>query len=143
MANGGALLSGAYFDVSMLGPGAVLTGEFISVSGLGMDADYEVYAEGGSGYPRYFFKNTRPRHLVLEQGVLTCADGMSMLMTMVTQGISVPMAGAVILRDSFGTSVREWSIAGAHLVRYEGPQLDSNRVNLAVNRIEFLYNGCV
>ena len=143
MAVGGKLLSGAYFDVSLYGTGAALTGEFTSVFGLGMEADYEVYTEGGSEYPRFFFRNTKSRHLVLEQGVLTGVDGMSLLMTMVTQGMSVPMAGAVILRDSFGTPVREWTIVGAHLIRYEGPRLDSNQVNLAVNRIEFLYNGCV
>lgn len=143
MTTDGGLLSGAYFDVSLYGTGAALTGEFTSVFGLGMEADYDVYTEGGSGYPRYFFKNTRPRHLVLEQGVLTNTDGMSLLMVMVNQGMSVPMAGFVILRNSFGEPVREWSIAGAHLMRYEGPRLDSNHVHLAVNRIEFLYNGCV
>ena len=143
MATENSLLSGAYFGVSLYGTGVELSGEFTSVFGLGMEADYDVYTEGGSGYPRYFFKSARPRHLVLEQGVVTKIDGMSLLMTMINQGMSIPLAGFVILRDSFGTPVREWTIAGAHLTRYEGPRLDSNQVHLAVNRIEFLYNGCV
>ena len=60
-------ISGAYFDVLLVGVGALLAGGFTSVSGLGMEADYEVYTEGGSNYPRFFFKNTKPQRLVLEQ----------------------------------------------------------------------------
>ena len=59
-------LSGSYFDVLLIGTGAVLAGGFASVSGLDMEADYEIYTEGGSNYPRYFFKNVKPQHLVLE-----------------------------------------------------------------------------
>ena len=67
-------ISGAYFDVALIGTGAALTGGFQSVSGLGMEVEYEVYTEGGSNYPRFFFKNTKPGILVLEQGVVTSVD---------------------------------------------------------------------
>lgn len=137
------LLAGTHFDVVLAGVGAVIIGGFTSVSGLGMEADYEVYNEGGSSYPRYFFKTAKPRTLVLEQGVLTSIDGVSLLMTMVNQGMSVPLAGTIVMQDSFGVPMREWTIVGAHLMRYEGPQLDSNQVSMAVNRMELLYNGCV
>lgn len=137
------MLAGTHFHVALAGPGAALVGGFTSVSGLGMEADYEVYSEGGSSYPRYFFKSVKPRHLVLEQGIVTSVDGMSLLMMMVNLGMSIPMTGAVVLQDSFGMPVREWTVVGAHLIRYEGPQLNSNQVELAVNRIEFMYNGCV
>ena len=66
----GVALSGAYFDVMLIGTGAVLSGGFLSVSGLDMEVDYEVYTEGGSNYPRFFFKNTKPQVLVLEQGAV-------------------------------------------------------------------------
>ena len=72
-------ISGAYFDVLLVGVGALLAGGFTSVSGLGMEADYEVYTEGGSNYPRFFFKNTKPQRLVLEQGVITTIDSVSLL----------------------------------------------------------------
>ena len=61
---------------------------------------------------------------------------------MVNLGMSVPLAGTVMLRDSFGSVMRVWNIAGAHLVRYVGPRLDSNQPSLAVSRIELMYNGC-
>ena len=50
-------LSGSYFEVMLVGTGAVLAGGFASVSGLDMEVDYEVYTEGGSSYPRFYFNN--------------------------------------------------------------------------------------
>ena len=138
----GVALSGAYFDVMLIGTGAVLAGGFLSVSGLDMEVDYEVYTEGGSNYPRFFFKNTKPQTLVLEQGVVTTVDSVSLLMAMVNQGMSIPLAGTIILRDSFGEPQRTWSVVGAHLQKYVGPSLDSNQAALAVSRIELIYNGC-
>ena len=135
-------LSGAYFDVLLVGVGALLAGGFSSVSGLGMEADYEVYTEGGSNYPRFFFKNTKPQRLVLEQGVITTVDSVSLLMGMVNQGMSSPLAGGIVLMDSFGVPQREWTVVGAHLVKYEGPRLNSNQASVAVNRIELIHNGC-
>lgn len=135
-------ISGAYFDVVLVGVGVVLAGGFLSVSGLDMEADYEVYTEGGSNYPRFFFKNVVPQHLVLEKGIITTVDSMSMLMGMVNQGMSIPLAGTIILRDSFGSPQREWSIVGAHLQKYVGPQLNSNQASQAVSRVELIYDGC-
>ena len=138
----GVALSGAYFDVMLIGTGAVLSGGFLSGSGLDMEVDYEVYTEGGSNYPRFFFKNTKPQTLVLEQGVVTTVDSVSLLMAMVNQGMSIPLAGTIILRDSFGEAQREWSVVGAHLQKYVGPQLNSNQASVAVSRIELIHNGC-
>ena len=135
-------ISGAYFDVTLVGTGAALTGGFQSVSGLGREVEYETYTEGGSNYPRFFFKNTKPGLLVLEQGVVTSVDSVSLLMAMVNQGMSIPLAGAIILKDSFGVPQREWTVVGAHLQRYVGPELNSNQASVAVSRIELIHNGC-
>lgn len=138
------VLSGAYFEVTLSGPGGLITGDFLSVSGLGMELDYDIYNEGGSYYPRFFFKNAVPQRLVLEQGVITdpAGDGGQALVALVNTGMTVPMTGAIILKDSFGNVQRNWTIVGAHIVKYEGPQLNSNEPQLAVNRIELIYNGC-
>ena len=135
-------ISGAYFDVYLLGTGVVLAGGFSSVTGLDMEVDYQVYTEGGSNYPRYYFNNVKPQRLVLEQGIVTDVDMVSMLMGMVNQGMSIPLAGTIILRDSFGEAQREWSVVGAHLQKYVGPQLNSNQASVAVSRIELIHNGC-
>ena len=135
-------LSGSFFEVALAGPGAVIAGRFTSVSGLNMEVDYEVYNEGGLNYPRFFFKENKPQVLVLEQGIVTSVDSVSLLMGMCASGMSVPLGGTVILKDSFGSPQRTWTIVGAYLQKYIGPDLNSNEPALAVSRIELIYNGC-
>ena len=135
-------ISGAYFEVALIGLGAAITGRFTSVSGLNMEIEYEVYNEGGLNYPRFFFKENKPQVLVLERGVVTTVDSVSLLMSMCAAGMSVPLAGTVILMDSFGIPQRTWTIVGAYLQKYVGPNLNSNEPALAVSRIELIYNGC-
>ena len=137
-----AYLSGSYFEVFLAGTGAVLAGEFTSVAGLNMEVDYEVYNEGGLNYPRFFMKEAKPQILSLGQGVITDIDSVSLLMSMCNQGMSIPLAGTVILKDATGIPQRTWTIVGAYLQRYIGPELNSNQPALAVSRIERIYNGC-
>lgn len=134
--------SGAYFDVYLGGNPVGMSGRFTSVTGLGMQFDYETVQEGGSMYPRYFFKNAVPQTLVLEQGTVTTVDTFSLWVDMVNAGMSVPLAGVIMLNSHKGEVMRTWAIVGAHIVRYVGPSLDSNNAQLAVNRIELLYGGC-
>ena len=137
-------LSGSYFEVALVGaiPAIILAGRFTAVSGLNMEIEYDIYNEGGLNYPRFFFKENKPQVLVLEQGVVTTIDAVSALMAMCASGMSVPRAGTVILMDSFGSPQRMWTIVGAHLQKYIGPDLNSNQPALAVSRIELIYNGC-
>lgn len=134
--------SGAYFSVRLSGLGISLKGDFVSVSGLDMEFEYETFCEGGSSYPRYYFKQVKPQTLVLQQGTLTSLDTVSILVNMANLGMSLSLSGIIMLKDSFGKLKRVWTIGEAHLVKYEGPQLDSNQPNLAVSRIELVYNGC-
>lgn len=135
-------LSGSYFEVALVGPGAQIMGRFTSVSGLNMEVEYEIYNEGGLNYPRFFFKENKPQLLVLERGVVTTLDSVSLLMLMCIEGMSIPLAGTVVLKDSFGNPQRTWTIVGAYLQKYVGPDLNSNQPALAVSRIELIYNGC-
>ena len=128
--------------MALAGPGAAIAGRFTAVSGLNMEVEYEVYNEGGLNYPRFFFKENKPQVLVLEQGVVTTVDSVSALMAMCAVGMSIPLAGEVILMDSYGTPQRNWTIVGAYLQKYIGPDLNSNQPALAVSRIELIYNGC-
>ena len=134
--------SGSYFEVALAGPGAAIAGRFTAVSGLNMEVEYEVYNEGGLNYPRFFFKENKPQVLVLEQGVVTTIDSVSLLMGMCAAGMSIPLGGTVVLMDSYGVPQRTWTIVGAYLQKYIGPDLNSNQPALAVSRIELIYNGC-
>jgi phage tail-like protein len=108
-----------------------------------MQFDYETYNEGGSNYPRSFFKGVVPQTLVLEQGTVTTVDAFSLWVAEINAGIMRPLDGIVLLKDNAGELMREWTILDAMLTKYIGPSLDSTRVALAVNRIEFRYNGCI
>lgn len=139
-------VSGSYFDVTIVGipaPGPVLgtSGRFTRVSGLGAEFEYEYYNEGGSNYHRAFFKQVKPQTLVLEQGTVTNFDQLSLALNVINLGTEVSFTIVVLLYDHTGKLMREWTIAGAHLTKYEGPALDSNQSQLAVSRIEFMYNG--
>ncbi len=135
-------LSGAYFEVSLLGGAFPLEGKFTSVSGLGMELEYETFNEGGLNFPRFFFKQSKPQTLVLEQGVVTKNDMVAGLMAASNEGQAIPVNGIITLKDSFGNSQRVWTIVDAYLQKYVGPSLDSNQAALAVSRIELIYNGC-
>ena len=134
--------SNGYFEVDLFCLGPPLVGRFTAVSGLGMEVDYEVYNEGGSNYPRYFLKEVKPQILVLEDGVFTSFNAASLLMQMVNGGMCVPLAGVITMKDNLGYPVRVWSIVGAHVRKYIGPDLNANQPVLAVTRLELMYNGC-
>lgn len=133
----------AFFEVTFGGADLGMSGQFTSVSGLDMEYEYESYLEGGSNYPRQFFKNAVPQTLVLEQGTVTTVDEFAKWMSTVNRGIATALNGVVTLKDNTGASKRSWTILGAFLVKYVGPNLDSLKSNLAVSRIEMLHNGCV
>ena len=142
-------LSGAYFDVSLSGTvgtlvnllGGGLSGRFLSVSGLNMEVEYEVFREGGSNYSRFFLKETKPQILVLEQGVLTDASKIATIVQASITGTTFGLSGVITLKDSFGKSQRSWLIQDAYLLKYIGPELNSNQAAVAVHRIELMYNG--
>ena len=138
-------VSGSYFDVTIIGVpvGPVLgtSGRFTRVSGLGGEFEYDYYNEGGSNYNRAFFKQVKPTTLVLEQGTVTDFDQISLAMNLINLGTEVTFMIIVVLRSNTGSVMREWTIMGAHLTKYEGPAMDANNSELAVSRMEFIYNG--
>lgn len=137
-----SILSGAYFDVTLIGIPGALIGEFMHVEGLGMEVDYQVYNEGGSNYPRFFFNGTKPSQLILSHGTITNSSMGSLIMIATSSGVDTPLAGTITMRNSFGGIERIWTVVGAHMVKYVGPTLDSNQPNLFVEQIVLVHNGC-
>ena len=131
-----------FFDVVFAGGFIGMSGLFTSVSGLNMEFQYETYTEGGSNYPRHFFKQAAPQTLVLEQGTVTTVDTFSAWIMGINAGMAAVLNGVIILKDHTGEHKRVWTVVGAFPVKYVGPSLDSMRSNLAVSRIELLHNGC-
>ena len=138
----GSFVSGAFFDVLLGGIPFGMSGQFTTVSGLGAEFEYQTMTEGGSAYPRFFFSKAVSQTLVLEQGTVTTVDTFAAWVQFVNLGMSFPLAGIILLRDHTGDVKRQWTVAGAHIVKYVGPSLNSSSAELAVNRIEMTYNGC-
>ena len=136
-------VSTAYFEVSFGDLIAGLSGQFTAVSGLGIEFDYDVYNEGGSNYPRYFFKNVVPQTLMLEQGTVTTTDSFATWIGMINTGMTVPLTGTVTLKDHTGQEMRRWIVQDAFPVKYVGPDLSSLTSALAVSKIELRHNGCL
>jgi len=138
-------VTGSYFDVDIVAISPIALradGRFMRVSGLSGEFEYEVYNEGGANYPRYFFKQSKPQTLILEQGtVITGKDNIASLMHLINTGFELSFSITITLKDHAGNEVRSWMIIGAHLSKYEGPALDSNQSEITVSRMEFLYNG--
>lgn len=133
--------SGAYFDVQLGGNPLGMSGRFTSVSGLGVEFEYETYTQGGSMYPQYFMKSAVPQTLVLEQGTITTTDSFSQWVSLINTGVSMSLNGTITLNNHMGLPMRSWIILGARITKYVGPSLDSNNPQLAVSRIEMMYNG--
>lgn len=131
-----------FFEVHFAGQGFGMSGEFTSVSGLSIEFEYESYNEGGSNYPRQFFKNVVPQTLVLEQGTVTTVDDFVAWITLINQGAAMTLNGTVMLKDHTGEVKRMWFVQGAFVTKYIGPTLNSLQSELAVTRIELLHNGC-
>ena len=55
----------------------------------------------------------------------------------------MPINGIITLKDHTGSTKRTWMINDALLSKYVGPSLNSTQPELAVNRIELQYNGCI
>jgi len=133
----------SFFEVSFGDRIAGLSGQFTAVSGLSIEFDYDVYNEGGSNYPRYFFKNVVPQTLNLQQGTVTTADSFAAWIDMVNRGKTVPLTGTVKLKDHTGQEKRSWTVQDAFPVKYVGPNLNSLTSELAVSSIELRHNGCL
>ena len=133
----------AYFSVLFGSEIAGLSGQFITISGLSIEFDYETYIEGGSNYPRYFFKNVVPQTLTLEQGTVTTIDAFAIWIAQINSGIAMPLNGIITLKEHSGQVKRSWTVQGAFPVKYIGPSLNSMASELAVSRIELRHNGCM
>ncbi|MDR0936809.1 MAG: phage tail protein [Oscillospiraceae bacterium] len=132
----------SFFTVHFEGIGAGVSGEFTSVSGLDVEFEWETYSEGGTNYPRRFFKGVVPQTLVLEQGTLSGADAFAEWIMSVNLGITKRLNGTIELRAPSGEVKREWLVTDALPVKYIGPPLNAMKSELAVTRLEFIHNGC-
>lgn len=138
------LLTNTFFEVTFAVEGVTgIVGRFTKVSGLQREITYEPYYEGGSTSPHMLYDKPKMQTLVLEQGIIThSADLFGLWMTSMAQGMYMPPAvGLIQLKNERGEVKKTWTIMGAYLSKYVGPELDANNTRIAVQRIEMIYGG--
>jgi len=126
------LLRGDRFDLELDG---ISTAGFVSCSGLQGRREVLEYREGGSDTVELFEDSPQTGRLVLERGLTRDAELWSWYES------AQPRSGAVVVLDEDGNASMRWSFRGAIAVSWEGPPLDARTPELALEKLEIVYEG--
>ncbi|GJD18493.1 phage tail protein [Rivularia sp. IAM M-261] len=121
--------------------GGVVIGGFSEVSGLSSEIELESYNEGGlNDYVHKFPKHTTYPNLVLSRGLVNI-DLFYIWYKATSQGLIQQLNGTVLLLNNQQIPVMWWTFKKAYPVKWEGPQFNASRDEIAVERIELVHQG--
>ncbi|QLE58020.1 phage tail protein [Nostoc sp. TCL26-01] len=121
--------------------GGVVVGGFSEVSGLSSEIELESYQEGGlNDYIHKFPKHTTYPNLVLSRGLVNI-DLFYIWYQATSQGLIQQLNGTILLLNSQQIPVMWWTFKQAYPVKWEGPRLNANSDEIAVERIELVHQG--
>lgn len=126
------LLRGDSFHVEVRG---VSRAGFTRCRGLSAGVDVLEYKEGGYGGTRVFPDSRQSGRVVLERGIARDRE----LWEWFEAGD--PRESAVVLLDGSGEERMRWILRQAWPCRWEGPDLRADRCEVAVERLEIVYEG--
>ena len=126
------LLQSDSFHVEL---GGISAGGFLRCSGLGGGVDVFDYLEGGSEVPRRFVGTRHFDTIVLERGLTKSRQ----LYDWFCRGDR--RDGAIVLLSRGGEERMRWGFSRAWPRRWEGPDLDADRSEVAVERLEIVHEG--
>jgi phage tail-like protein len=140
-----------YFRVDFVGKTGSLGGSsesdhsFLEVSGLSAEITTEDIVEGGENrFVHRLPKGVKFPKLVLKRGIASMNSPLIKWCKKVLEGGFVeriePMQLSVNLLDQKGAPLRSWSVVNAYPVRWEVEGFDSNKNQLAIEKIELNYN---
>ncbi len=116
------------------------TAFFKSVSGLKAETEVIDYHEGGlNGYPRRLVGMTKWPNIVLKQGF----TGDLKLYNWFNLGTPKRVDGTIFLLGHNLEPVRSWKFSKGFPVKWEGPDLDASKNELAIETIEIAHEGWV
>ncbi|MGZ4031381.1 MAG: phage tail protein [Tumebacillaceae bacterium] len=114
---------------------------FSEVTGIQAETEIEEYVEGGlNGYVHRFAKQTKFPMLVFKRG-LTSDSSLWDWYADVMSGTITRKNGAVILNDQSGTEVVRWNFFDAYPVKWNGPEMNASRSEVAIESMELVHNG--
>lgn len=121
----------------------LLVGGFSEVSGLSSEINLQSYEEGGvNDYVHKFPKHTTYPNLVLSRGLVNI-DLFYIWYQATSQGLIQRLNGTIFLHDNQQNPVLWWSFKKAYPVKWEGPQFNASRDNIAVATVELVHDGFV
>jgi phage tail-like protein len=114
---------------------------FSEVTGIQAETEIEEYVEGGlNGYVHRFAKQTKFPMLVLKRG-MTHDSSLWNWYADVMAGTITRKHGSVILKNQAGYEVVRWNFYDAYPVKWQGPELNASRSEVAVESMELVHNG--
>ncbi len=114
---------------------------FTRVSGLDIELEFEPYKEGGvNSGPIEFVMSRRSGRLVLERGIGK-VTALIKWFDDIQAGKFVKKSGTIDLKDSNGKTIRSWEFEEAFPVKWSGPSMDANGMEVALEVMELSYGG--
>lgn len=119
----------------------LLAGGFSAVRGLEVELETEEYEEGGvHRYAHVLPTRFTYPNLVLERGV-TESRALWEWMSRAKYGIPERKSGRIVVLDTTGQEARGWAFRDGYPVRWEGPELDADRAEVAIETLEIAHHG--
>lgn len=121
----------------------ILVGGFSEVTGLQSETEIEEYREGGeNGYIHRFPKQRKFSTIVLRRGV---SDSRVLWdwYAMFADGKISRKSGSIIMQQPSGEEMYRWNFIEAYPIKWNGPELNASRSEIAIESIELVHNGLV
>lgn len=120
---------------------SLIVAGFSRVEGLGIELETEEYEEGGVNAKTHILPTRFSySNITLERGI-TDSDVLWDWMTEAKHGIPERKNGRIILLDSEGQEATGWEFTDAYPVRWEGPDLEAARGQVAIESLELAHEG--
>lgn len=133
-----------YFSVSFGGASRDADGSFQEVSGIGAELETETVVEGGENRFQYQLpKAVKHPRLVLKRGVASLGSRLVTWCRDVLEGdLMLPLKLRTVhvhLLDEKGEPLRSWSFENAYPVKWDVEPFQSNKSEVALEKIELAY----
>jgi phage tail-like protein len=113
---------------------------FTEVSGLASETDVIDYREGGDSIVRLLPGITTYRPIVLRRGI-TNDRSLWLWRKAVVDGQIDRRHGRIVLLDADGTEVARWTFRNGWPAKWEGPALNAQASDVAIESIEIVHEG--
>lgn len=135
-----------YFNVTIGGSGSGVDASFQDISGLSAEMETETYVEGGGNAFGYRLpKGIKYQNLVLSRSIAPASSALIKWCKAVLEG---GLAGSietktltVSLLGPDGQPLHTWTFAGAFPVKWQADSFNSQKNDVAIEKIEFAYTG--